>query len=52
MIYIPMLILIYIYIYIYIKWRRLNKLLRDATCKSDNFICCDPDLDVSNKCNE
>ena len=34
------------------KWRRLNKLLNDDTCKSDNFIFCDADLEVSNKFNE
>ena len=34
------------------KWSRLNKLLNDATCKSDDFICCDHDLEVSNKFNE
>ena len=30
----------------------VNKLLNDDTCKSDTFICCDPDLEVSNKCND
>ena len=30
------------------KWSRLNKLLNDGTCKSDNFIFCDDDLEVSN----
>ena len=34
------------------KWSRLNKLLNDDTCKSDNFIFCDADLEVSNKFNE
>ena len=34
------------------KWSRLNKLLNDGTCKSDNFIFCDDDLELSNKFNE
>ena len=28
------------------EWSRLNKLLNDDTCKSDNVIFCDADLDI------
>ena len=34
------------------KWSRLNKLLNNDTCKSDNFIFCDAYFEVSNKFKE